>query len=308
MKADPTSDPARNLQEEKLYDWATNPDNEVPGRCNMDPLMVQYGYVACTDDCSPPSGANSLCVKTPFAPAPEPAATCVPDRGSCVPGETACCSGVCEYGRCSSAARAEGFACSDSSQCLAPLTCLQGDWPVTTCGLSPGGVSGTIRLNGAGLGNVQVSASGVPYIVTTESSGNYTILGLASGEYIITPWLNGYTFEPPRATVTVQDGILTGIDFAATAIPTYEIAGTVTLDGIGYPQVFVNIMGPQMFMPMTDSSGHYSAMAPSGEYTIQLALGSGYASVPAFRTVTINGAAAFGQDFVVTAIPTYTIS
>jgi inhibitor of cysteine peptidase len=134
MKAVPTSDPNRNLQEERLYDWATNPDNEVPGRCNMDPLMVQYGYVPCTDDCSPPSGANSLCVKTPFAPAPEPAAACIADNGACTTGDVCCGGGTCSGGLCPSAsARPEGFACSIDSQCVSPLVCLQGDWPVTTC-------------------------------------------------------------------------------------------------------------------------------------------------------------------------------
>jgi hypothetical protein len=313
MKAGPTSDPDRNLQEELFYDWATNPDNEVAGRCNMDPLMVQYGYVPCTDDCSPPTGANTLCVKTPFQPAPEPAAACLPSWTPCASGVDVCCSGACEWGSCGlPQPRAEGFACSDSSQCASPLSCLQGDWPVTTCSLAPGGISGTIRLNGIGLENVQVSAnqmSGIPYNAMTDSSGNYSVVGLASGQYAVVPFLSGYTFDPPQATITVQDAIVTGVNFAAIVIPMYEISGTVTVDGVGYAYPYVNIVaGPQNFQTVGDPSGNYSAMVPNGDYTIQVSAPYGYAVDPQTRMVTINGAGASGQDFTFIAIPRYTIS
>jgi hypothetical protein len=313
MKADPSSDPDRNPQEELFYDWATNPDNEVPGRCNMDPLMIQYGYVPCTDDCSPPTGANTLCVKTPFQPAPEPVAACVLDWYGCVQGVDTCCSGLCnEYGNCSSAPpRAEGFACSDSSQCASPLSCLQGDWPVTTCGLAPGGISGTIRLNGIGLENVQVGANqmyGMPYFATADGFGNYAIAGLANGEYTVTPSLYGYTFDPTQAIVTVQNGIVTGVDFTAIIVPMYEISGTVTQGGIGYANAAGHISGPQTAYLTTDSSGHYRAMMPNGDYTIQLMVPYGYLVNPASRTVTVNGADVPGQDFALTAVPQYTIS
>jgi hypothetical protein len=93
---------------------------------------------------------------------------------------------------------------------------------VTTCSLAPGGISGTIRLNGAGLENVQVSANqmyGMMYYTTSDGSGSYTAAGLASGEYAVTPSLYGYTFDPPQATITVQDGIVTGGTYLAKISP-----------------------------------------------------------------------------------------
>jgi hypothetical protein len=310
MKTDPTSDPARNVQEEKLYDWATNPDNEVPGRCNMDPLMVQYGYVPCTDDCSPPGGANSLCVKTPFAPAPEPVSACVPKWNPCTMGVDMCCNGsACSMGMCmSDSARAEGFACSNNSQCNPPLSCMQGDWPVTTCGLAPGGVSGTITLNSTGLGGVRINAGGLS--ADTDNSGRYTIAGLQSGQYTVTPSLPGYTFDPPQETVTVQNGIVTGVDFTAIIIPTYQISGTVTKDGVGfanYPVAIATGVGMPSFVT-TDFIGHYSAMVANGVYQIQIAQLAGYNLTPPSRTATVNGADVPDQDFTFTAVPRYTLS
>jgi hypothetical protein len=308
MKADPTSDPDRNLQVELFYDWATNPDNEVPGRCNMDPLMIQYGYVPCTDDCSPPTGANTLCVKTPFQPAPEPVAACVPALNVCMTGVDMCCDGsVCSMGICmSDSVRAEGFACSDSTQCASPLSCLQGDWPVTTCGLAAGGIWGTITLNGTGLGGVTISAGGSS--TTADSSGNYTLVGLASGEYIVTPSFSGYTFDPPQATIMVQDAIVTGVDFTAIIVPMYEISGTVTSDWVGYPNYCFFISGNQPYFTCTDSLGYYNVMVPDGVYTIQAWAPMGCTVDPTMRTVTVDGADMPGQNFALTCVPSYTIS
>jgi hypothetical protein len=303
MKADPTSDPDRNLQEELFYDWATNPDNEVPGRCNMDPLMVQYGYVPCTDDCSPPSGANSLCVKTPFAPAPDPAAACIADNGACTTGDVCCGGGICSRNLCASApARGEGYACSANSQCGSPMTCIQGDWPVTTCTQPPGGISGTIALSGgAGLGNVRVNVSGVS-AVATDSSGNYSVIHLPSGQYTVTPMLTGYAFEPPQATVTVGSSIVSGVNFTATV--TYGISGSAGVSG-----ATLTLSGGASKSTAAGPGGAYSFLGLSnGSYRITPSL-AGYTFSPAFLDVTVSGSDVSGQNFTATLTnPTYSIS
>jgi hypothetical protein len=307
MKADPTSDPDRNLQEEMFYDWATNPDNEVPGRAHMDPLMLQYGYVPCTDDYSVPTGANTLCVKTPFAPAPEPVAACLPDRAPCVLGVDTCCSGApCGVRGCGvTPLRSEGFACEATIQCASPLTCTQGDWPVTTCTLAPGGISGTVVLNGgSALANVQVSATSISdkRNAMTDGSGSYSIVGLPDGEYTVLPDLYGYTFAPAQAIVTVQGGIVSGVNF--TANPTYSISGTAGVTG-----VTLTLSGGASATTTSGKGGSYSFIGlNNGSYRITPAL-AGNTFNPAFLDVTVSGSSVAGQNFTVTPIgPTYTIS
>jgi ABC-type phosphate transport system substrate-binding protein len=314
MKTDPTSDPDRNLQEELFYDWATNPDNEAPGRCNMDPLMIQRGYVPCTDDCSPPTGANTLCVKTPFQPAPEPVAACVKDRASCVPGVDTCCSGsVCDPkgGFCMSMpARAEGFACSSDFQCASPLSCQQGDWPVTTCSLAPGGISGTIRLHGMGLQDVSVRAqlaSGFGSSATTDDSGNYSIVGLADGQYTVTPSISGYTFDPSQTTVTVQGGIMTGVDFSAILVPIYEVSGTITSNSVGVPNIWVYLSGDSSLGTTTNSLGQFSFHVLNGLYYVS-PWDPNLSFAPEYSEVIVQGQDVPGVDFIALMVQRYKVS
>jgi hypothetical protein len=54
----------------------------APGRCNLDPVLKQFGFLTCTDDCTtPPSGSSNLCSKTPFPTIPSTPAACVPTSG-----------------------------------------------------------------------------------------------------------------------------------------------------------------------------------------------------------------------------------
>jgi hypothetical protein len=311
MKADPTSDPDRNLQEELFYDWATNPDNEVPGRCNMDPLMIQYGYVPCTDDCSPPTGANSLCVKTPFAPGAEPAGAC--KTGPCVEGDVCCGGEACPgWGWCDPALpRGEGYACSLESDCESPLSCLQRDWPVTTCALSPWIVSGTVTLSGNGLGGVTMNLN-LPKMsyrwTTTDSSGDYELIGVANGTYTVQPSLQGYDFAPAETTVTVQDGSVTAVDFTASVVNFYRVSGTVTLStGGGASDVFVFLAGATFEGTMTDSNGYFEFSAREGQYTLGVS-DYRYSTDPPTRAVSVLGGDVTGQDFTATFIQMFNVS
>ena len=81
--------------------------------------------------------------------------------------------------------------------------------PVETYSIS-GTISGDVY---AGV-NVYIDAD---HSAITDSSGKYTITGLPNNNtYTITPSLNGYSFDPPSQTFTIQDYNIIEVDFVAT--------------------------------------------------------------------------------------------
>jgi VCBS repeat-containing protein len=61
-------------------------------------------------------------------------------------------------------------------------------------------------------------------VTQTAADGSYTFAGLSDGTYTVTPSLDGYTFTPPDATVTVSGADVPGIDFISAAVPdTYTL-------------------------------------------------------------------------------------
>jgi hypothetical protein len=92
--------------EDALFLWMTDTGGAgsqvgAPGRCNVDPIMKQFGFLTCTDDCTtPPSGSSNLCSKTPFPTIPSTPAACTPTNSAGGPtwnyGQVACTgSNVC---------------------------------------------------------------------------------------------------------------------------------------------------------------------------------------------------------------------
>ncbi len=74
-------------------------------------------------------------------------------------------------------------------------------------------ISGTITAGGSPLAGVTVTAG--TSSATTNSSGLYTIAGMADGTYTVTPALEGYTFSPASASVTIDGAGRTDVDFTA---------------------------------------------------------------------------------------------
>jgi hypothetical protein len=75
-------------------------------------------------------------------------------------------------------------------------------------------LSGTITLNGMGLGGVSVS-DGQGHVVTTGSDGTFILSGLPPGEYTLTPTRSGHKFNPLSRKWQVGSPT-TGLDFTAT--------------------------------------------------------------------------------------------
>ncbi len=121
-----TGDVGRDAAEAEFFDWATSPLGVVsakPGRENMDPIMIKWGFIPCTDDFSQPTGDGNLCSKnfgaSGFPPGAGAPTKCVVNSISagayqataCTPGaDVICCS--------------DGLACNDPSHggnsCPAP--------------------------------------------------------------------------------------------------------------------------------------------------------------------------------------------
>jgi hypothetical protein len=87
-------------------------------------------------------------------------------------------------------------------------------------------VSGTVSLNGTGLGGVAVSITGAGSgTVNTAANGSYAFVGVRNGSYTVIPAINGYTFTPSSLALTVNGASLTGQDFQAVP-PT---GGSITI-------------------------------------------------------------------------------
>jgi len=155
-------------------------------------------------------------------------------------------------------------------------------------------ISGTVTLAGSGLPGVALSLDGTA-TATSTSSGSYSFGSLPDGTYVVTPSLAGYSFAPPSASVAVNGGNSTGNGFAASALPTYRLAGAVSGPAPG--GVTVTLAGTSSAATSTDSSGNYSfAGLPAGSYTVTPSL-AGYGFTPASSAVTLSGADVTGVNF-----------
>ena len=88
-----------------------------------------------------------------------------------------------------------------------------------------GGSGATVTLSGASTGTQ-----------TADSSGNYVFAGLAPGTYAITPSKAGFTFSPASQSVTLSNGDVTAVNFAASTQQAHSatlgwVASTSTVTG-----------------------------------------------------------------------------
>ena len=78
-------------------------------------------------------------------------------------------------------------------------------------------VSGTVTLDGNPLAGVTVS-DGNGHTAITDDQGQYSLAGLPPGDYTLTATLDGYTFEPAAAQVSISNGDAVQ-DFTAQVTP-----------------------------------------------------------------------------------------
>jgi hypothetical protein len=159
------------------------------------------------------------------------------------------------------------------------------------------GTGTTLTLTATGEGGSNAT-------VTADASGNFTIPGVIDGSYTVTPTKNGATFSPTKQTVTVSGSNVTGINFTATAIPTWSISGAVSPASLG-ANVTVSLSGTSSATTTTDASGNFSfANLVNGSYTVTPSK-TGVTFSPSSQNITVSGANVTGVNFT---IPTWTIS
>ena len=157
-----------------------------------------------------------------------------------------------------------------------------------------GGAGATVNLTPTGEGGTNAT-------VTADASGNFSFQQVLNGTYTISPSKTGFTFTPVNQMITVNGANVTGVNFTATAIPTWSISGTITPASTG-SSATVKLTGASSASTTADSSGNYSfAGLVNGNYTVTPTK-AGVAFTPSSQTVTIAGASIGGVDFTAATI------
>lgn len=107
------------------------------------------------------------------------------------------------------------------------------------------GSAATLTLSGGAGGTTR-----------TDSSGNYSFTGVANGSYVVAPSQSGYSFTPSTASVAVNGGNVTGVNFTAgMAPPPTQHSVTLNWSASTSP----NIAGYKVYRATT-SGGAYAAV------------------------------------------------
>jgi hypothetical protein len=146
--------------------------------------------------------------------------------------------------------------------------------------------------------NVLINLTGdITSSTTTDAGGNFSFGSMENGYYTVTPYLDGYTFDPTNKDVTVSGASVTGANFIST-FTGYGVSGNVT----GAVTANVTIAGSGSSISgniTTASDGSYAffGVKINGDYTVTPSL-SGYKFTPYYKNVTVNSASVADVDFV----------
>ncbi|TVQ28962.1 MAG: hypothetical protein EA370_15885, partial [Wenzhouxiangella sp.] len=153
-------------------------------------------------------------------------------------------------------------------------------------------LSGTVTLDGVGLGGVSIS--GLPGSPVTAADGSYSAVVQHGFSGIATPELAGHTFDPPSRSYSDVTASIGDQNYAAT-LNSYTLSGTITLGGAGLGGVtVVGLPGP----PVTAADGSYSVLVEhgfSGTATPELA---GHNFDPVSRSYSNVTGSVVGEDYL----------
>ena len=146
----------------------------------------------------------------------------------------------------------------------------------------PGGAGATLALSGAEA-----------LTTTADASGNYSFNGVVNGTYTITPSNSGVTFTPLAQSVTINGGVVTGVNFTAVVTNPLSISGTIT----GGAGATVNLGGATSTSTTADASGKYSfGGLLNGSYSVT-PVEPGFIFNPGTVALVLTGANAAGVNF-----------
>jgi hypothetical protein len=148
---------------------------------------------------------------------------------------------------------AAAFACSDNPTSEKPTYSISGT------------VSGDV------VADVTLSLSGAASATaTTDATGNYSFGALENGSYTIKPSLEGYTFDPPSASVTLSGANVDGTHFVASAVTasTYSVGGTVSGLDVGDTLVLQNNGAGDVTVTENGEFAFATELASGDEYNV----------------------------------------
>jgi hypothetical protein len=153
-------------------------------------------------------------------------------------------------------------------------------------------ISGSIT--GSGGSGALLNLTGQATTSTTaDGSGNYSFSGEINGTYTVTPSNPGVTFTPASRTVTINSGVVTGVNFTATVTNPLSISGVIS----GGAGVTVNLTGKATSTTTSDASGNYAFNGLlAGSYTVT-PVKTSFIFTPGTQTITLSGTNATGVNF-----------
>jgi hypothetical protein len=158
--------------------------------------------------------------------------------------------------------------------------------------------SNTYNIGGAiagpGGGGATLTLSGTEATTTAaDASGNYTFNGLVNGNYVITPSNPGVTFTPSSKSVTVNGGVVTGVNFTAVVTNPLTISGTISGGG----GATVALGGAASATTTADASGNYSfGGLLNGSYSVT-PNETGFIFTPGTQSIVLTGTSASSVNF-----------
>jgi subtilisin family serine protease len=159
-------------------------------------------------------------------------------------------------------------------------------------------IAGTVTLSGNPFPGVNLSGSGDADCLTTDSNGGYTCTVPEGWSGTLTPTATGFTFDPANHSYNGVSDDLSNQDFSATEIPptTYQIAGTISLNGNPFPGVSLSGNGDAECLD-TDSNGDYSCTVPDNWSGTLTPVAPGYSFSPANRSYSNVDTDWVNEDF-----------
>lgn len=161
-------------------------------------------------------------------------------------------------------------------------------------------LSGTVT--GDNVDGLTINMTGAATIsTTTDASGEYSFNNVDNGLYIITPYRDGFSFDPANVEVYISGASATNVDFTLSWAG-YSISGDVTGDAVNGVKVTAYILNTtsEVVSVTTNSDGNYSltdSSIISGNFYVKPSL-LGYKFTPFTQSVTINNASKKISDFV----------
>ncbi len=195
---------------------------------------------------------------------------------------------------------------SKSGQTFAPasqtVTIAGTNIPGINFALQTWNLTGTISPATASSGTTLTLSGTATATTAPDGQGIFTISGLPNGDYTITPSNTGFTFNPVNQAVTISGGSPPGVNFAATANPTWSISGNISPAALGSGTVMT--LSGSNATTTADVNGNYNfANLANGAYTVTPSQ-AGETFTPPSQSTTINGGSVSNLNFTAQPVTT----